>query len=231
VLSGMVSAFVASDGVSDTLTGPLVVTNRSGTGWRWSEAQWTFGQDGAVLCNYTDYFLPGGALLSANRPTAQRLPNGCGAPAGSGGSIEPNIVAAPDSGFSTDSVTAGPNGGLLYVVSAHYYMDRTSEMNPFIRPGGRADTLTNSTDLRVCRHALGLGNNAPVVVNFYTYNTVCQGFSLTPMYDGAHLFVKNNYLGSGNKCGQAWVFDTTSTQRQHKKVQVGALVNGTLRCL
>ncbi|MGH7426937.1 MAG: hypothetical protein ACREJ4_00985 [Candidatus Methylomirabilaceae bacterium] len=208
----------------------------------------------------------------------------------------------PDSGFSADSVTAGPNVGLWYVVSAHYYMDRTSEMNPFIRPGGRPDTLTNNADIRACRHALG--NINPVVVNFYTYNTVCRGFSLTPMYeglwkhegfgthtpptdpavanghearrriaareslndpyrmiesyvnssyvdlrqiardsvlradvtiasgaDGAHLFVKDNYVGSGNKCGEAWVFDSTAGQRQYKKVQVGALVNGTLRCL
>jgi hypothetical protein len=34
-----------------------------------------------------------------------------------------------------DSVQGGPNDGLWYVVAANYYMDRTSEMNPFIRPG------------------------------------------------------------------------------------------------
>lgn len=101
-----------------------------------------------------------------------------------GGSIDPNVVdtAAADSGFAAQVVQGGPNSGLWYVVGANWYIDHTSEMNPFIRPGGRADTLSNSTDQRVCRQALGLGNGDPVVVNFHTYNTICRGFSLDSMF-------------------------------------------------
>lgn len=61
-------------------------------------------------------------------------------------------------------------------------MNHTSEMNPFVQPGGPTDTLHNSSDQRTCRRALGLGGNDPVVVNFFTYNESCQGFSLTPMF-------------------------------------------------
>jgi hypothetical protein len=209
------------------------------------------------------------------------------------------VVTAQDSGFTADSVLGGPNAGLWYVAFARYVMDRTTEMNPFIRPGGRADTLTNSTDQRVCRRALGLGANDPVVVNFHTYNTVCRAFSLTPMFDAIwaheglgvnnpndsslanghearrriaardpandpygiieghvaptyadlrllvgldvwdadvrisdfsdpnHAYVAGNYV-QGNKCGEAWVFDTGAGQ--YRKVELKQNAGGTLKC-
>ncbi len=298
VLSGIVSAFVVWRGAADTVTAPLVVLNRSGADWSWGETKWKFHPDGPVLCGvlYGDYVMPGGTMLSANRRTSA-----CGAPLGSGGSIEPNVVSYPDSGFSAASVQDGPNSRLWYVVAAHYGMDRTSEMNPFIRLNGRADTLAASGDVRACRAALG--DMDPMVVNFYTYNTLCRGFSLEPMFDGlwrhegfgtkdslnpalanghearrriaardplndpyrmveryvnttydnlkalvidsvhradttiarsadgAHLFVKDNYVGSGNRCGQAWIFDTTATVRQYNKTQVGRAENGMFVCL
>jgi hypothetical protein len=172
-------------------------------------------------------------------------------------------------------------------------------MNPFIRPGGRADTLRNSTDDRVCRRALGLPSGVPVVVNFHTYNTVCRGFSLTGMFNGlltheafgtrnpndstlanghearnrlgasnpindpyriieryvaptraelrdmvgfdvwdadlrisaagdpGHVYVFGNYV-QGNRCGEAWVRDTTNGQYQ--KIELKMSVQGTAKC-
>ena len=52
-----------------------------------------------------------------------------------------------------------------------------------VRAAGAPISLTNSTDLRVCRNALNLPKNAPVSVNFHTYNTICRGFSLTPLFN------------------------------------------------
>jgi hypothetical protein len=43
---------------------------------------------------------------------------------------------------------------------------------------------------------MGLPWNAPVVVNFYTYNTVCRNFSLTQMFDG---MLKHEAFGTNNQ--------------------------------
>jgi hypothetical protein len=182
VVSGTVSAIVTVGGTRDTISGPLTVSDRTGSAWRWDDgSKWTFRQDGAPLCTYTAYVVPADTRLAVNRRTStcaefndqQRV------------SIEPSVQdpVAQDSGFTADSVRGGPNDGLWHVTAAHYYMDRTSEMNPFIRPGGHADTLVNSTDQRLCRQALHLGNHDPVAVNFDTYNSACRAFSMTPLFD------------------------------------------------
>lgn len=182
VISGTVSAIVTVGGVVDTLVGPLTVVDRTGSAWRWDGGnKWTLRQDGPPLCAYTDFVVPGATRLGVNRRTS-----GCFEFDNVQGiTIEPSVRSpvSQDSGFTAASVGGGPNDGLWYVTAVHYYMDRTSEMNPFIRPGGPTDTLTNSTDMRVCRQALNLGKNDPVVVNFHTYNTICRSFSLTPMFN------------------------------------------------
>ncbi|MHB1329846.1 MAG: hypothetical protein ACYC2K_16735 [Gemmatimonadales bacterium] len=181
VISGKVSAIVTVGGQIDTVSGSLTVADRTGPAWRWDSGnKWTVRQDGPPLCAYSPFVDPGATRLGVNRRTSgcfefdqdQRV------------SIEPSVrsSAAQDSGFTAASVAGGPNDGLWYVTAVHYYMDRTSEMNPLIRSGGPTSTLTNSTDQRVCRQALNLGKNAPVVVNFHTYNTVCRSFSLTPLF-------------------------------------------------
>ena len=182
VISGTVSAIVTVGGVVDTLVGPLTVVDRTGSAWRWDGGnKWTLRQDGPPLCAYTDFVVPGATRLGVNHRTS-----GCFEFDNVQGiTIEPSVRSpvSQDSGFTAASVGGGPNDGLWYVTAVHYYMDRTSEMNPFIRPGGPTDTLTNSTDMRVCRQALNLGKNDPVVVNFHTYNTICRSFSLTPMFN------------------------------------------------
>lgn len=276
VLSGVVSAYVVTNGNPDTLSGPLVVTNRTGAAWRWTEADWMFHKDGPTLCAYsafqTPFPSPNPGMLAADRRTSR-----C-----DGGSIEPDVTGFPDSGFTADSVPSGPNDGLWYVVAASYYMDHTSEANPFVRPGGPTDTLTDTTDMKACRRPLGLGRNDPIIVNFYTYNFTCQRIDSTEFFpaiwshegfgtqdsldpavanghearrwiaardtlndpnrivesevnvsreflglvvvdsvlradltisaasDPDHLFVKDNYIVNGGKCGQAWVYDTPS---------------------
>ncbi len=172
VARGSVSAFVKVNGVTDTLIGLLVVSDRP---WRWGPSQWTFVQDGGQLCNFGPFYTPtDSVVLGENTRRASCL----------GGSIEPPIRQQPDSGVSADSVRDGPNDGLWYITAARYEMDRGSSMNPFIRAGGQTDTLQAPADKSACRRALGLGHNDPVVVNFYTYNTACQAYDLTPMFNG-----------------------------------------------
>lgn len=182
VVSGIVSAIVTIGGAPDTLSDSLTIVDRAGSAWRWDSGnKWTLRQDGPPLCTHTNFVVPGSTRLAVNRRTStcaefdqqQRV------------SIEPSVRSpvAQDSGFTADTVRGGPNDGLWYVTAVHDYMDRTSEMNPFIRPGGPTDTLINNTDQRVCRQALNLSRNTPVVVNFHTYNTACRSFSLTGMFD------------------------------------------------
>ena len=63
-----------------------------------------------------------------------------------------------------------------------YQMESSSQMNPHLLPGGAPDTLTHNDDRKACK-ALGIPNNAPLIVNFHTYNTSCKGLVLTPMID------------------------------------------------
>ncbi len=182
VLPGTVSAMVTISGVADTLTAPFGVTARTGPSWRWNDgSKWTLRQDGPALCAYSAFVIPGSTRLAVNRRTSlcdetDVLQNV---------SIEPSVRAAAsrDSGFTASAVVDGPNDGLWYVSAVHYYMDRTTEMNPFIRPSGPTMSLTNRTDLRICRRELNLGKNAPVIVNFHTYNTICQRFALTAFFN------------------------------------------------
>jgi hypothetical protein len=61
---------------------------------------------------------------------------------------------------------------------------------PFLLPDGpQADK---------CRQALGLAPSDPVVVNFYTYNTDCEGHSLTAFFDG---ILNHEGYGSGTNNG------------------------------
>lgn len=170
VLRGRISAVVLVNGVPDTLVGLLVVDDRP---WSWA-SQWTLVQDLSQDCGWGTFYLGDSVLLGLNSRISS-----CRA-----GSIDPPVDAFPDSGFVTDSVRGGPNDGLWYVTAVRYRMERGSSMNPFIRLGGKADTLTASADKSACRRALGLGPKDPVVVNFYTYNAICQALDLTPMFNG-----------------------------------------------
>jgi hypothetical protein len=211
VLSGVVSAIVSVGTDTITLLDTLRVKARSGAGWSWGDAKWKFredaAKDGALKCSWTHFVQPSPTDIGLiiNRRTSTCDNNLLAI-------IEPAPRQAPDSGFSADSVRTGPNAGLWYVTAVHYYMDRTSEMNPFIRPAGRADTLRKGPDLDACIHS-GFNKKAPVVVNFYTYNTACRAFQLDTM------FVKFwAHEGFGTKDP----FDSNHANGHQARLQIGA---------
>jgi hypothetical protein len=181
VLSGTVGAFIPRSGRVDTLSAALVVTDRTGPAWTWNESKWNLQHDGAPTCAYTDFLAPGTIILAANRRTVAR----CSVPGDNpGGSIEPDVDASgTHGGIVAQRVPSGPNESLWYVASADYRMDHTSEMNPSLRESGRKEPLTDKNDIAACGKN-GFNKKSPIVVNFLTYNTVCQVFSLTPMFDG-----------------------------------------------
>jgi len=123
------------------------------------------------------------------------------------GIFEPDIVHKPFDGYTLDSARTDPNEGLKYITSVSYTMDRTSEMNPFLRPGGRADTLTNSKDINAC-------SKVGRVVNFYTYNTVCKKFSLKAVFDGLW-----NHEGFGSNPNR---LDSTQANGHEARVRIAA---------
>lgn len=182
VLPGVVSVIYTADGTIDTLSTSFEVDARTGPTWSWIDgSKWTLRQDGPAQCAYSAFVIPGSTRLAVNRRTGiceevDALQNV---------SIEPSmkVPAAQDSAYQVTGISDGPNEGLWFVSAASFYMDRTTEMNPYIRPNGATLSLTNATDLRLCRKELGLGKNAPVVVGFHTYNTVCRTFALTAMFD------------------------------------------------
>lgn len=179
VLLGVVSAFVQTGSTVDTLTAPWTVSPRTGPDWRWSEANWFFEQDGPAICGYSDFTLPFSGEFPG-RLAVNRRRSDCG----DGGSIEPNLRTAPDAGTNVAQVSSGPNEGLWYITASTFHLDRVTEMNPFIRPGGPIHLLPNGPDYSACKQALGLQGNPPINVSFHQFNTVCKGFDLNPMYDG-----------------------------------------------
>ena len=186
VLSGQVSVIGTIHGVPDTARATLVVNRRTGSSWRWDQGdKWSYQQDGLpVKCIWGDYKIGVPAGLGRNR----RLST-CSTNPDQVVRIEPSVVAAPDSGFTADSVRSGPNTGLWYVTAVHYRMDRASEMNPFIRPNGHVDTLpltlpsgATHPDTKICWSNVPAFRFNRVIVNFYTYNQSCRLFSLTDFY-------------------------------------------------
>lgn len=179
VLSGTVSVHVLVAGTVDTLTANWTVLPRTGPAWRWSEVDWAFQEDGPTICGYSDFTLPFGGPFPGGLAVNRR-----GSDCISGGSIEPNLNSAPEAGTAVASVPSGPNEGLWYLTQATFHIDRVSEMNPFVRPGGPAHPLPNGPDFNACKAALGLQGNPAISVSFHMFNTVCKSFDLTPMYAG-----------------------------------------------
>lgn len=183
VNSGAVSALVTIGGIADTLSGWLEVLDRTGAAWVWGESVWAFNPDSpTLLCVYNPYELPSAdsVRLGVNRRASE-----CDS-----ASLEPSLRTDPTGGYSIAQVLdGGPNDSFWYVTTAQYYMDRVTAMNPYIRDGGATKLLTDPNDETACRKkkaakTLGIGPNDPVIVSFYQYNTVCQNFDLTPLYDG-----------------------------------------------
>ncbi len=179
VLSGEVSVFVQTGSAVDTLTAAWTVLPRTGPDWRWSEVNWEFQEDGPAICGYSDFTLPFGGSFPG-RLAVNRRRSDCA----EGGSIEPNLRSVPEAGTTVAQVASGPNTGLWYVTASTFHIDRVTEMNPFVRPGGPTHLLPNGPDYNACKQALGVQGNPPIAVSFHLFNTVCKGFDLNPMYAG-----------------------------------------------
>jgi hypothetical protein len=109
VLPGKVSAFVTVNGISDTLESLLTVRPRSSTTWSWSEANWTFRQNGPPICTYPDFVAKKPTRLGVNRRTS-----GCEPIITYRGHIDPSVITARDSGFTAAQILGGPNDSLWY---------------------------------------------------------------------------------------------------------------------
>ena len=174
VTSGIVSVVASISGVSDTALASIGVESR---GWSWTDgSKWNMVQDTLPLCTFYQSFLidstgslPGDGTLGVNRDVRS-----CIYGPGLQDWIQPSATVFPDSGAIPTVVSTGPNQGLWYIGSAHYRIQRASELNPSLGPNGAVDSLTHGDDLSICRAALGLGPTDPVIVNFYTYNKYCQ---------------------------------------------------------
>jgi hypothetical protein len=100
------------------------------------------------------------------------------------GRISPDVTKNQTGGYATQVVSGGPNRGVWYLTSVSYRMDTESQMNSEITSTGIQYQLTNSTQARKCRTALGLNNGTSVYVNFQKYNERCESLSLAAMYAG-----------------------------------------------
>jgi hypothetical protein len=173
VLSGDVSVRVTMEGGVDTvaLTGKLAVEDRT---WSWGDADWTWTDStSTTLCEgyYGPFYGPGGARLAINRRTTD-----C-----SNRPLDIIQPSWPDSAYDDSKVQDGPNKGLWYVASADFLMDRTAEMNPFLRSNySPRDQVTDKTDVRLCNKGAGT-----TLVNFWEYNELCaKNFSLDAFFEG-----------------------------------------------
>jgi hypothetical protein len=170
VLDGTISTFVWVGGVLDTLETSMSVQPRP---WSWGPSDWTFTAGGGAFCNYVPLHYPtppGGVRIGLNTRAA-----GCAA-----GSIEPDILQAPTSGYSDRQVPNGPNAGAWYVESTGYHMDRGSSMNPDLAALGTKLALTGG-DRSACRSA---GLATPDSANFFTFNEVCKNSPLDSLFAG-----------------------------------------------
>lgn len=178
VLPGDVSATATMNGGVDTVTlqGTLPVDDRP---WAWGQADWTWTDLSTTsLCGYQgdEWYLPyapgDATTLAHNRWVAD-----CDVDGRLLQSIQPSW---PDSAYVRDRVQGGPNADLWYVTSADFFMDRTADMNPFLKQNYTPrDQVTDKTDVRLCSKWAGT-----TLVNFWEYNELCQRFSLDPFFRG-----------------------------------------------
>jgi hypothetical protein len=170
IVSGTIRAFVQANGQPDTVETRLMVAPRD---WKWGTADWTYVQGQGPICEDKRWLREETTQLAANT----RLYD-C-----TGGRTEPSVRVNPTAGFSLAQVTDGGfNDGIWYVASAAYRMDRTSYMNPQLTDSGTAYEVTDRHDVSNCQRAMGLNKNDPVWVNFYTYNEVCRGVSMSAFH-------------------------------------------------
>jgi hypothetical protein len=177
VVEGTVTAHISVNGAAQTLNKFFAVTSRQ---WSWGPAQWSHDRDAGQAC-------------FSDRPVVNiRITWGWNRIKGTchGGRLSPDPTI---------------NRGLWYVTTVSFRMDTESRINPGLTAGAPAFLLPNGPQADKCRLALGLAPSDPVVVNFYTYNTDCEGYSLTAFFDG---ILNHEGFGSGTNNGheaQAWI--------------------------
>jgi len=191
VQSGDVEAIGWSEGNQIPLHGTLVVNDREGSEWEWTTLDWNFhdgtGMVGCLIPHWNKFGPSDSTTLGVNLRASSCYPN----------SVEPPVVdtTGPAGFVGAEVPSGGPNGGLWYVASAQYSMDRGSVINPSILAGYEPDTLGKS-DSNQCPDSLRTGPKKAAVVNFYQYNTVCQTLSLQPLYDGIY---RHEGFGTGGQ--------------------------------
>jgi len=171
VIDGDVSVDVEVNGTPRTLTTTFAVAARP---WHWGPSQWRYTQGTGQLCFKERPVVGSPINYGWNRRVGSCDP----------GRISPDVTKNQTGGYTTQMVPRGPNRGVWYLTGVSYRMDTESQMNPEITSAGIQHPLTNTTQARACRTALGLKNSATVYVNFQMYNERCEGLSLAGMYAG-----------------------------------------------
>ena len=176
VQNGSVSATISRGGVPVTspLTASFLVTSRN---WAWDSSKWTYSQGTAPAC------------FNARPTTTSTTTWGWNV---AKGSCDPRRLApnpltdtlSNPSGYSIAQVSVGPNAGLWYVTSVSYQMQTESNLDVNLTASGPNYSIGNASQERLCRQPLGLSSRDPVLVNFYNFNTKCEGQSLAAMFTG-----------------------------------------------
>lgn len=218
VVDGDVSVEVDVNGTTDTLYTSFVVAPRS---WSWGPAQWSFTQGTGLPC-------------FSQRPVVgtpinwgwNRRKGDCGV-----GRISPDVTKTQTDGYTVAMVPDGPNRGIWYLTAVSYRMDTESQMNLELTSAGTRYLLTNSTQARKCRTALGLKNGADVYVNFQMYNELCEKQLLTGLYNGiwAHEGMGTGTANNGHEA-QTRLAASDPANNLYKLVEnVSAATEGDLR--
>jgi len=169
VHGGIVSVIVDTGSGPEEYFSGFVVTNR---GWRWDSSKWSFQQGGAPACWNPPATTAGfiiGWNTAANRCDPLRL--------------DPDPRTDATNGYSVAQVSGGPNHGWWYVTGASYRMDRGSNLNPNVLPGGPRFHVANGTQAQECRNG-GLTGTS-IYANFYEFNRYCKGVAMDAMITAA----------------------------------------------
>jgi hypothetical protein len=162
------------------------VVPRDGSEWDWTDDHWEFRPDEAPTAPFVVPHVGGTFLLGAN----------CNFPTCDGDyRVRPDIATSMQQGYTDLQVSDGPNSGLWYVTSASFFMDRQSQVNPEVRPGGTSFQLPTQQATE-CSAA---------EMSFYEFNQNCKSINIDAMISGilAHEGFGTGGMENGHEA-QAW---------------------------
>lgn len=189
VAGGTVSAQVTINGTPrpTPLTTTFAVQDRTSTIWHWQKPRdWTYSQGTGLDCYQGNFYYNQATFLgwNARKGTCD------------GAVVTPLPRGFPNSGYTVQAVTSGPNTGLWYVTSVSYRIDTESNINSAIKAGSpTVFQLVDKTEKRDCNKG---GGPTITSVNFYTFNTKCRKVDLTGFFNGLW---KHEGYGVGNNSG------------------------------